>query len=171
MRAVALLLVLAGEGAALAASGTGTARTTTLSALGIVNQAPLDFGNIIPNAGGTVTVNAQTGAATRVGVVAAGGGTISAARFVVAATPGRTVTFNLTPNNNLVLNRIGGGASMTVQQFRVSFDGGSPSPIGPNRTVPANGALTVQIGGRLTVGAAQPEGVYEGNFVLNVEYQ
>ena len=155
----------------MAASGSATIRTTTLSALGVLNQAPLDFGNIIPNAGGTVTVNAQTGAATHVGVIPAGGGTISAARFLVAATPGRSVSFSLTPNNNLVLNRVGGGASMTVQQFRVSFEGGAPSPIGPNRTVPANGALTVQIGGRLTVGAAQLEGVYQGNFVLNVEYQ
>jgi Domain of unknown function (DUF4402) len=171
VRAIAFVILLAGESAAFAASGNGTAKTTTLSALGVLNQAPLDFGNIIPNAGGTVTVNAQTGAATRVGVISAGGGTVSAAQFLVAATPGRVVSFSLTPNNNLVLNRIGGGASMTVQQFRVSFEGGAPSPIGPNRTVPANGALTLQIGGRLTVGAAQMEGVYEGNFILNVEYQ
>ena len=37
---------------------------------------------------------------------------------------------SLNPNNNLVLNRIGGGASMTVQQFRASYDGAVPVPVG-----------------------------------------
>jgi hypothetical protein len=156
---------------ALAASGSGSAEVKVIKALAVVNEAALDFGNIIPTAAGTVTVNAQTGAATHSGVTNGGGGTISAARFFIAATPNRVVSFSLNPNNNLVLNRIGGGASMTVQQFRASFNGGAPSPLGPNRTVPASGAFHIQIGGRLNVAAAQMEGVYEGTFVLNIDYQ
>lgn len=155
------------------AAGTpGTANALTIRPLGIVKTDDLDFGIMAPSpTAGTVTINAQTGARTAAGGAILAGGTPAAAQFTIAATPARIVSFSLNPNNNLVLNRIGGGASMTVNQFRVSYDGSSPSPIGPNRTVPPSGLMILRLGGRLNILASQMEGSYQGTFSVTVDYQ
>ncbi len=144
------MLALLAPAPVFAASQPGTATALTIRPLGIVNTDDLDFGIMAPSAAaGTVTVNAQTGARTAGGGAILAGGAPGAAQFTIAGTPLRVVTFSLNPNNNLVLARIGGGASMTVNQFRVSYDGLLPVPIGPN----------------------QLEGTYEGIFAVTVDYQ
>lgn len=168
---VALLALLAAA-PGFAATQPGTSRALTIRPLGIVKTADLDFAIMAPSAAaGTVTVNAQTGARTAGGGAILAGGTPTAAQFTIAATPLRVVTFALNPNNNLVLNRIGGGASMTVNQFRVSYNGLLPVPIGPNQVVPPSGLMTMRVGGRLNIAANQLEGTYEGVFAVTVDYQ
>jgi Domain of unknown function (DUF4402) len=154
------------------ASQPGTAHVVTIKPLGIVKMDDLDFGTMAPSAAaGTVSVNAQTGARTSAGGAILSGGTPAAAQFVIAATPLNIVTLSLNPNNNIVLNRLGGGASMTVNQFRVSYNGLLPVPLGPNQVVPLNGQLFMLLGGRLNIAANQMEGTYEGDFDVTVDYQ
>lgn len=159
-------------GAAEAASVPGTANVVAIRPLGIVKTQDLDFGTMAPSASaGTVSVNAQTGARTAAGGAILSGGTPAAAEFTIAAAPLRIVSFTLNPNNTLILTRSGGGASMTVNQFRASYNGLLPVPLGPNQLVPLNGLLFLRLGGRLNLAANQMEGAYEGNFTVTVDYQ
>jgi Domain of unknown function (DUF4402) len=153
---------------AFAANQNGTVKTTALGPVSMVNTAPLDFGNIIPAAGGTVTINAQTQAVTYVGVTSAGGGTISTAKFVATGTPNATVTLTLDPSPIVLTS---GANSMTVNQIRVSINGGGPQPLGPNPNLGPIGVINFAIGGRLNVGANQPAGSYTGSFMLTMDYQ
>ncbi len=162
-------LVLHSAAHAANASGNGTAKT--ISPLSIARTADLDFGILIPTAtGGTVAIDAQTSARTASGVIPAGG-SVSAGQFIGAATPAAVVTFTLAPSPSMTLNRIGGGASMTVNQLRLSRDGGTSQPFGPNHTMNASGAVLLGVGGRLNVGPNQMEGVYEAIFTLTMDYQ
>lgn len=156
---------------AYAASGSSNTKTTTISAINIANTADLDFGTMLPGfAGGTVTVDAQTGARTSVGIVLAGG-TVSTGKFIGAATAGRVVTVSSASSPAITLSRVGGGATMTINQLRISVDGGGAQPFGPNHTVGASGAILFSLGGRLNVAANQQEGVYIGSFSLTMDYQ
>jgi hypothetical protein len=168
---VALGAMAAGS-AARGANSTGTARVVTISPLGIARTADMDFGYIIPSAtAGTVTVNAQTAARTSTGGVTLSGGPVSTANFLGAANAGSVVTLSLTPSPNLTLSRIGGGATMIINQIRVSKDGAAPTPLGPNATIASNGAIFLRFGGRLNVGANQMEGVYAATLTLTMNYQ
>ena len=170
--ALAALLSLAWTHGASAAGSPGSATAKTLSAIGIARTADLDFGIVIPSAAaGTVSINAQTGTRTSAGGVTPVGGTVSTGNFIGAATAGRVVTLALTPSPSIVLNRVGGGASMTVNQLRVSVDGAAPQPFGPNHTIGPSGAILFQVGGRLNIGANQLEGSYEATFSLTMDYQ
>ena len=142
-------------------------RTAVLGPVAMLNLSPLDFGNIIPLAGGTVTINAQTAARTWTGVVPAGG-TPSHARFVATGTVNRVVSLTLAPTPIVISN---GAVSMTVNQLRVSVNGGAGQPIGPNHNLGPSGVINFAIGGRLIVGANQAPGLYSGTFSLTMDYQ
>ncbi len=163
----AALIVATVAGPAYAGTGSGTLKTTVLGAVAMVNATPLDFGGIIPAAGGTVTVNAQTGNRTSTGVVLAGG-TVSHARFVATGTPNRVVSLSLNPSPIVIVN---GANSMSVNQLRVSINGGGPQPLGPNANLGPLGVINYAIGGRLTVASNQADGLYTGTFTLTMDYQ
>lgn len=168
---IAAFAALALHGGAQAGAGSSGAKTTTISAINIANTADLDFGTMLPSlAGGTVTLDAQTGLRISAGVVLAGG-TVSTGKFIGAATPGRVVTITASPSPSITLNRVGGGATMTINQVRMSVDGGTPQPFGPNITVGPSGAILFSVGGRLNVGANQQEGVYLASFSVTMDYQ
>ena len=152
-----------------AATQTGVVSVVTIKPLNIINTAPLDFGSIIPApAGGTVVINAQTGARTST-VVTLAGGPFSRARFVAAGTPLRVVTLSVNPSPAITITN--GVSTMTINQLRVSADGGGPQPFGPNHTLNATGVINFDIGGRLNVGANQAPGLYTGTFTLTMDYQ
>ena len=118
-------------------------------------------------AAGTVTVNAATDAATHAGVTRSGG-TVFAARFVGAGTAGQLVNVRWT-TAPVVLTRVGGGSTMQVDSLRTNgvlfvFAGSDP------RIIPADRVLDIRFGGRLLVGANQPEGDYQGSFTVTVDY-
>jgi spore coat protein U-like protein len=155
--------------AAQAAPQTATVRVVTIAPTSIVNTAPLDFGTIIPAAAaGTVSINAQTGARTST-VVTLAGGTFSRAQFVAAGTPLRTVTLTLNPSPTITISN--GSNSMTINQLRVSVDGGTAQPFGPNHVIGVLGVINFDVGGRLNVGANQAPGLYAGSFTLTMDYQ
>lgn len=147
--------------------GAGTLRTSVLGPVAMLNTAPLDFGGIIPVGGGTVTIDAQTGARTATGVVLAGG-TASNARFISTGTPDQVVTIAISPSPIVITN---GAANMSVNQIRVSVNGGGPQPMGPNANLGPLGVINYHIGGRLNVGAGQAAGQYTGSFSLTMDYQ
>jgi Domain of unknown function (DUF4402) len=160
---------LCASAAAQAAAQSGTVSVITLTRTSIVNSAPLDFGTIIPAAAaGTVSINAQTGARTAT-VVTPTGGTFSRAEFVAAGTPLRIVTLTLNPSPTITITS--GANSMTINQLRVSVDGGPPQPFGPNQLLGVFGVISFDVGGRLNVGANQAPGLYTGSFTLTMDYQ
>ena len=165
--ALAGLLCAAFASPALAGGGTGTLRTSVLGPVAMLNTAPLDFGGIIPVGGGIVTVDAQTGARSSTGVVLAGG-TPSNARFIATGTPNHVVTISLSAVPIVITN---GANSMSINQVRVSVNGGGSQPLGPNANLGALGVINYAIGGRLNVAANQAAGQYTGSFSLTMDYQ
>ncbi len=157
---------------AAAQNGNGTIKVDLATGIRLTKNADLDFGVITPGtAGGTVTINAQSGTVTSAGGVIAVGGTTSRAEFTAIGSQGRVVTMSMTPSPSITLNRVGGGASMTVNQLRASINGANPGPLAPNFTLPSNGTIIIRIGGRLNVGANQMEGRYTANLTFTVDYQ
>lgn len=168
-RAAACAAALCAAIAANAASQSNAVRVVSIKPLNILKIADLDFGSIIPAAtAGTVTMNAQTGVRTGT-VVTLAGGAFSRANFVAAGTPLRVVTLALSPSPAITISN--GAATMTVNQLRVSANGGTPQPFGPNHALNAIGVITFNIGGRLNVGANQAPGLYTGTFTLTMDYQ
>ena len=152
-----------------AATQTGTTTVVTIKPLNIINTAPLDFGSIIPAASaGTVAIDARTGARTST-VVTLAGGPFSRARFIAAGTPFRVVTLSVNPSPAITISN--GVSTMTINQLRVSANGGTAQPFGPNHTLDAIGVINFDIGGRLNVGANQAAGTYTGTFTLTMDYQ
>jgi Domain of unknown function (DUF4402) len=156
---------------AAAQNGVGQTKAQLSAAIILTKSSDLFFGDIAVGTGGTVTINAQTGAVTTAGGIVSVTATTSRARFTAIGTQGRVITMSLSPAPNITLNRVGGGATMTVNQLRRSINGGTAGPMGPNFTLPSNGTADIAIGGRLNVGANQMQGVYTGTFTLTVNYQ
>jgi Domain of unknown function (DUF4402) len=152
---------------AAAGSQSGSAKTAVLGPVAMLNTAPLDFGGLIPNGGGQVFINAQTAARTATGVILSGGNPRNA-RFIATGTANQVVTLTLSPSPIVITN---GAASMSINQIRVSVNGGGPQPLGPNHNLGPLGVINFAIGGRLIVAANQAEGQYTGTFSLTMDYQ
>lgn len=157
---------------AAATSRDMTIRTQVATPLSISSTRDLNFGTIIRGTtAGTVTINARTGARTRTGGVALQGTvTDPTAAFVVTGTAGRLFRLTLSAGT-ITLNRVGGGATMTLNTLRVSHNGAAPQTAPRNFTIPAGGASTLAVGGRLNVGANQADGIYTGTFAVTADYQ
>jgi hypothetical protein len=159
---VAAALFAAAPAHAAPASASGSAIIIRPGTL--VNSAPLSFGNIVPSAtAGTVTVS-ETGIRSSTGGVTLVGGTVSAAAFT-----GMTDAFPFwvdvdapTPAS-ITLTRIGGGPTMTVNNFVVEGNTGF-------RFVWLNSVFNFRVGGRLNVAANQAPGTYNGTFSVTVNY-
>jgi Domain of unknown function (DUF4402) len=163
-------LFLTGE-AASAASGNGAVQVDILGPNTLVNTAALDFGTLYSSAAaGTVSLNAQTGIRTVGGGATAAGGTVSTGKFTGTGTAGRVVTLSLAPLPTITLTNPG-GATMTINQIRVSVNGGNPQPFGPNHTIPVSRVITFAVGGRLNVAAGQAEGLYTSTITMTMNYQ
>jgi hypothetical protein len=164
------LAALALHESARAAGGSGAAVTTVLGANSLVRTEDLDFGGMIASpAAGTATINPQTGARTLTGGVTDAGGAFRRGEFQGSGAPNRVVTLAINPSPIVIAN--GAGQTMTINQLRVSVNGGGPQPFGPNHTIGPSGVITFGVGGRLNVAANQAEGVYTGSFSLTMNYQ
>jgi hypothetical protein len=146
-----------------ASDGTSTGRAEISSGLTVVRIADLDFGTIIPSsANGRVTINRNTGACTSQAGATLVGSDCHRAEFLVTGMPSASVSVGIDPAP-ITLTRIGGGATMAMDQLRVNA--------GPNKSIGAAGTLTFYAGGRLQVGGGQMPGVYEATFAVSVDYQ
>lgn len=173
--AVAMLLALASglvSAPASAQSTTGSAKTVVVSNLSFLNVESLEFGTFIAGqAGGTVTVS-PAGVRTSTGGVILVGGRVQPARFAGRGRRNRTVLISLdvTPTT---LRRVGGTETMQLDQITI---GSTPTAVlttNPQafRITDPAGIFNFPLGGRLTVGANQAPGDYEGTFSVTLNYQ
>jgi hypothetical protein len=121
----------------------------------------LDFAALTVTSAGTATINPNTDTMTTTGGVQRSAGTPSAAHFQIAASRTALLVIAI-PNAPITLTRVGGTETMTVSNW--TMDGFWL------RIVPANGVLDIAVGGRLNVNAGQRDGVYTGQFNVNVDY-
>lgn len=159
------LFAVATSEPALAAPKAATPPATATARLGrpvtLVAIQDLDFATLTVGAAGTATINANTEAMTTTGGVQRIVGTPSAAHFQIAASRLAIVLINA-PSGTITLTRVGGTETMTVSNWTMDS--------GVLRIVPANGVLDIAVAGRLNVGANQKDGVYTGQFTIDVDY-
>ena len=151
-----------------AADFPGTATAAVVRPNTLIKTDDLDFGTIISGAtGGTVSVDAVTGARTRTGGATLVGNDAQRARFQGT---GGFLLITVSGSTSVTLTRAGGGATpMTATLTRAaSTSGGGIALLGT--TLLPSGVQTYYIGGTLTVPANQPEGDYSGTFTLTVNY-
>ena len=163
------LLISAGALAALALSNpaqaatsnqaTGHATVNIVSPLVLTKGNDLDFGTIVgPFNGEVIEV---TSAGTRLpcpATVTCSGTTVGAATFKAVGTPGQNLQLTVDPSVTLS----GPGTSMSVD-----LTGDLPASLATD----ASGNAAFGVGGKLTIPAGEADGVYSGNFNVQVDYQ
>ena len=172
-RGAARVLTIAAALTALAAPAhaadmPGTTTATVVRPNSLVKTDDLDFGTIVSGTtGGTVSVNAVTGARTSTGGATTVGN--DAQRAIFQGTGG-ILLITVSGSTSVTLTRAGGGGTpMTATLVRAaSTSGGGIALLGA--TLLPSGVQTYYIGGTLTVPANQPEGDYSGTFTLTVNY-
>ena len=148
---------------ALAATGTGSGQATIVTPLSLVNTDTLRFGSIIPGASaGTVTIDPFTEARTTTGGATAYGGAVSAGKFIGMG-DGTTHLKIDVPTGSITITRVGGGATMLVDNFAINGN--------KNNWVPSGALYTFNVGARLRVGANQMAGTYTGTYSVTVNYR
>lgn len=163
---------------AQAVTATGSAEAVVVSPLSLVANEALNFGLVAPGtAGGTVTINPDTLACTTTGPIARAGVCQPAELTGMGA---RRMVVRISIPTTITLTRVGGGATMTVDSLTLDttpdllFIGGNGNGNGNGnrryQIVPNDGIFDFRIGGRLNVGANQAGGVYNGTFVVTVQY-
>jgi hypothetical protein len=161
-RALCALAAFCAATPALAASRSGTTNAVTLAPLSLVNISDLDFAtNISGTTAGTITIDPTSDTRATTGGVTAMGGAPQAAKFFTYGTANKLLQVFRGPLP--VLNRVGGGASMTVTGLTLN------GPV--TRFLSVAGLLDLRVGGTLAVAANQMDGVYTGTFQIIVNYQ
>lgn len=154
------------------ATATAEARGTVLQPLTLTQMQDLDFGTVLSSAAaGTVTINADTGARTVAGGVTAIALDVGQrAEFAGVGTLNQVVQITLVPPAGNLLNRVGGGATVLVNQW--DLDGGAANDTFQNRTITASsGAFLVGVGAEFAIGVNQMNGLYTANFDVTAQYQ
>jgi hypothetical protein len=157
----ALTLAAPAHAAPVAANPGAQGEALILIPLTLSKLTDLHFGTIIPSGlSGTVTVPANGGVP-----IASGGVTLVSsdptvrARFAGAGSALQRVIIDVTNPGTL-----DNGAGDTVTLLALTLDG---SPV---RTIDATRSFFFHVGGILQIGANQPEGLYEADFDVTVEY-
>jgi hypothetical protein len=154
MGAAAALLLPSG---ALAATATGHASVTIVSAVAVSETAPMDFGTVgVTKAGGSVVLSpngARSGPAAY-----AFDGSAHPGQFTVAGTPNAAIAISFSSGDAVT----GPGPAMTLGSFTHNA-GKAPA-------LNSAGNLTLAVGATVTVGAAQPYGSYAGTYTVTVNY-
>lgn len=144
--------------------------------IAVVKTSDLDFGEIVNNGGGQVTVAPSTGRTFSGAGVTAGPRGSTLASFNVMGKTGGSKT-----SRRYQITFIGGGSpgqgSVTLTSGSDSmaaslqaYIGGVIPALGRGTLNSGTGTDTFQVGGTLTVGAAQPDGDYTGIFTVVVTY-
>lgn len=177
--ALVLALPLAQPVAAQAVVASGSAEAVVVSPLSLVANEALNFGRVAPGAAaGTVLLNPDTAVCTITGPIARAG-LCQPAELTGMGT--RRMTVRIQIPTTVTLTRVGGTQTMAVTGLTLdttpdlTFLGGNGNGLGGgNRRYqisPDSGIFTFRVGGTLNVGANQQGGVYNGSFVVTVQYQ
>lgn len=167
LAAVSMASVAIHEARAVSSGGTTTAEIIQVIDLDC-SVVPLDFGQIVPDALVSSTVDVDT-----TGAAAIAGGSASHLGGSVAGQcdlSGAAIPAVISVSASTPLDDVGAGAPMAISNFVLDYDaqGEGAAPITENLN-PAGAPLLV--GATLTVGAAQLAGTYNGTFTINVDYQ
>ena len=145
-------------------TGNSGAFAEIIAPIAIAHNVDMNFGSIVPSAGGTVALPASA-SPTRVatGPTLGDPDDVAAAEFTVTGEPGKTYAITLPGNADVALDGPALSDPMTVTNF-------ISSP-----TVAAGGLLTagtqtLYVGATLNVAADQAAGVYDGDFDVTVTY-
>ena len=152
---------------AMAASGTGAASAIILAPI-VVTGAALHFGSVTDSgAGGTVVITPTTSTRSVTGATTmVTGGALEKAGIVhVVAANNAAINLTMAATSITVTS---GGNTMAVNAFNIGLDAAGPGPIA-STLVGTTGDYN--IGGTLTVAAAQAVGTYTGTYTVNVNYQ
>ncbi len=152
-------------GSAGAVNSTVTVNAVIQQAALTVTNATVNFGTIVTAGVDTVIINAAAGAAVAVPstpalttiTVAGSSGTIT----VTSTVPSAIV--DITYPASIVLSD-GVTATMTVDQISTYS---TPTPL----TLDGSGSGTINVGGRLSIGATQTAGTYTNTGTIAVNYQ
>lgn len=169
--ALSFCLFFAVSQAAYAGTSSSVTKLNIIPAASLTKTQDLDFGRVLAGtAVGNVRINARTGIRSRTGAVVLVGTTSSRAAFLASGAAGLTVRFSIGANT-IFLNRVGGGASVRLNTFRISTGATAPQSLPRNFVLPTSGSQTYFIGGNLRVAANQAAGIYQGTFNLTMNYQ
>jgi Mat/Ecp fimbriae major subunit len=144
--------------AANAATDNVTASATILTGLNLTETSTLNFASVAVNGAGTVVVGAGAAVDQCLGLVVCAG-TKSAAAWTVTGAAGMTILATV-QQSTITLTSLASD-TMTVDTFSVAY---APS------AVLTGGSTSFEVGATLHVAAAQPAGVYSGNFDVDVVY-
>lgn len=121
----------------------------------------LNFGYLSVTTAGTAIVDPNTDGMTTTGGVLDAGGLHYAALFEAVSPVGAVVIIRI-PRQPITVTRVSGTETMTVSNWTLSGNS--------RRTVVAQQAFSFKVGGTLNVNANQVEGLYLGNFDVEVQY-
>jgi len=143
------------------ATASATATATIVTPITITKTVDMNFGNLYSAAAGTVTLDPAGARSVTGGVTLAPGGTVTAASFTVGGTIGVTYAITLPAGSTTISS---GANTMTVDTWS-----SNPTPTG---TIGGTGTEILTVGATLTVGAAQPAGIYVSGtpFDVTVNY-
>jgi hypothetical protein len=164
-----VLVALTSAPAAFAQTDTAEADVVVVSPLSLVPVDDLNFGNLIPGLLGGTAVVSTSGVRTVSGTVVAAGGSVSNAEFQGYGTANRYV-YITTGSATYLLNRVGGGANMTMRSLTLQADNLTPTFFPGLFRITATDVITLRIGATLDVGPSQQTGVYEATFPLTMNY-
>lgn len=164
-----VLVALTSAPAAFAQTDTAEADAVVVSPLSLVPVDDLNFGNLIPGLTGGTAVVSPTGIRSVTGSVVAAGGTVSNAEFQGYGSRNRFVYIS-TASGTYILNRVGGGASMTMRTLTLQADNLTPTFFPGLFRIASTDVITLRIGATLDVGPSQQSGVYEATFPITMNY-
>jgi len=151
-----------------------TVTATILTAIAVAKATDMNFGYILPNTTGTVTL-ATDGARTASGPTLIAGITPTAAKFNV--TGDGTATFSIDYTGSSATLSDGATHTMAIDFITEAISGAAGVATGKTATgtdattgTLSGGAAVIYAGGQLSVDAAQTPGVYTGTFVVTVAY-
>jgi hypothetical protein len=164
---IGMIAAFAQQGYTQNASSLGANSTATIvSAIKIEvlpgDNSDLKFGTIIAHTtqNGTVTVSPAGQRTISTGYLTAIGSTHASAQFKVTGQPNVSISVML-PSNPVTITSAG-GQTMTVDEF--SADAGAGVALNDS------GSKTVNVGGKLHVGAGQASANYTGTFSVTFSY-
>ncbi len=157
----ALLCISAPALAQVAPDENATGRAIVLRPLTLLKVEDMDFGWLTVTAAGTAILNPVDGTVATTGGVLAAGGDPLPALFVGAASRNTPVKIRI-PRQPITLTRVGGTETMTLSAW--TLDGPADRRVGTSR------AFEFRVGGTLAVAANQADGLYVGEFTVEVQY-
>ena len=152
---------------ASAATEPGSATAAVVTAITVAETRAMNFGAFTPGAGGPVVLANTAGATPDVSggaVTMLGSGAAASGEFTITnATPGTVVTISISS----AVTQLSNGVQT------MDFTPNTAPSVGSPYTIVTQTADTFYVGGTLTVGATQAEGVYTNAsaYTVTVDYQ